>query len=104
MFNTMKKAIFLLGFFTVLLFSSNVFSQSNNVGKENDKDFIKAWVIEHPEVKIISKMMYDRYNNSERSEFDHLKRKIVYQQYLTKEDIIKYEKSQDNVGMNTDKK
>ena len=60
---------------------------------EDPKLFVKEWVQAHPEVKIVSQFMYDRYNDGERAEFNMLHNKIVYQDYLTKQDILLYEKS-----------
>jgi hypothetical protein len=64
------------------------------VGQTDDpKQFVKDWVQAHPEVKLIPQVMYDRYNDGERTEINALQTKIVYQAYLTKEDILLYEKS-----------
>jgi hypothetical protein len=57
----------------------------------DEKSYVKQWVESHPEVKIVSQSMYKRYNSSEKEKFNLLPHTIVYQSYLTKQDIIIYE-------------
>lgn len=70
------------------------FVSFETIGQTQDpKVFVEQWVQAHPEVKLIPQVMYNRYNDGERTEINALRTKIVYQEYLTKEDILLYEKS-----------
>ena len=73
---------------TVLLLwlSFSAFGQT-----ENPKQFVKDWVSAHQDVKLISLEMYEQYNEGERLEVDALRKKIIFQTYLTPEDILLYE-------------
>ncbi len=84
------KHILLISAF--LLFSLTCLSQVSD-----KKQFIKDWITQHQDVKIISQEIYDRYNEGERLEFNALTKKIVYSGSLKLEDIEKFENEPNDI-------
>lgn len=90
-----KVIVFLIT--CLFTFSSySLFSQT-----DDPKQFVKDWVEAHPGVKTISQLMYNRYTPAIKAEFNALAKKIVYQTYLTKEDILQYEKAHATIESTT---